>query len=453
MFPDFRSTAERDACCAAGITVWLCWIALLLLSAVKAQSDGDGGGVAPTDTNTNFLVVEVEVEVEEAERFGGGGDGGKGFGRRPGFRKGGRFGKGRKGRLQGQSGDQDATDQDAADDGEEDTSSAPSSTADVAPTASAAIPASASADSTSTPQESATGLVIPASTTADPAFEQPTSIADAFPEPQSSAATLAGIPYVAPSSTADIASLSSLFAPEQSLSSDAIPISSLPTAQLTVRTSRTVYVTASSFPLSTPLSAEEDTPAPAQATASPSPTLDLAPLPASSVKPMSAGEKAGIGIGITFAVLVIAGAIAYELYRRRNITGKASISDSPRRSLALTGFFGPTDRDKPKSDPEWSIESASKVSIMRAGSVKSVSSHSRSTTPPLPPLHPYLPSGPKLAGGTEVVKVGMTMPERKPANGLAGLALRSNPPVSPSAFPSPPDAKGREKTGSWPLPD
>ncbi|KAL1612795.1 hypothetical protein SLS60_001024 [Paraconiothyrium brasiliense] len=367
-----------------------------------------------------------------------------------GFRNGGRFGSGRKGGQQG--GDQAATNNTSSegdDDEAEDISTSPSSTADPAPLV---APASADVQASVALPEVTTTLVA-ASSTPTESFNQPTSVVDAFPEPQTTAATLVGIPYVVPSSSAIIESLSSMALPAPT--SSLIPVSALTTTRLTITSSKTVYVTSAALPLPTSIPAEADSSGSAQATQAPS--LDLAPLPASSVKPLSAGEKAGVGIGITFAVLIVVGAFAYELYRRRRMKARVrrgSETDSqdagpPNRNLALRGFFGPNDKHDKKHDPEWSIESAEKISIVRAGSVRSVESQARPLTPPLP----NLPSGPRFApasSGTEVVKVGMAVPERKPTPKLVDMALRSNPPVSPSSFPSPPRPG---KTGSWPLPE
>ncbi|KAJ4358258.1 uncharacterized protein N0V89_002838 [Didymosphaeria variabile] len=357
--------------------VWLCWIAVLGSRGVEAQDNGGGSGALSGNANANF---------------GGGG--------------------GRKGGQQGS--DQAATNNPTGEGDDEeaaDTSTSPSPPSDLAPVAASAALASADPETSVALPEANTTLVA-ASATPTESFEQPTSVADAFPRAS-------------------------------------IYLCNSPTS------SRTVYVTSAVLPLPTSIPAEEDSSASTQATQAPS--LDLAPLPASSVKPLSPGEKAGVGVGITFAVLVIAGAIAYELFRRRKMKarerrgGETDSQDPgpPRRNFALKSFFGPNNNHEKRSDPEWSIESAEEMSIVRAGSVKSVESQARPITPPLPSL----PSGPRfgLAGsGTEVVKVGMTVPERKPTPKLADMALRSNPPVSPSSFPSPPRAG---KTGSWPLPE
>lgn len=274
------------------------------------------------------------------------------------------------------------------------------------------------------------------------------------------APTLVGIPYAAPSSSVNIGDLFPSLQPTPT-SPQFLP-SPLTTSRLTVTTSKTVFVTDSAVPIPSSVQAVEDASGSTQTTkATQASALDLAPLPAASVRPLSGGEKAGIGIGITFGVLVVIGAIVYELYRRRQMKARERLGsetgslDDPRRSLALAGFyFSGNNPNEPKSDPEWSIESASKVSMIRAGSIKSVDSHARSASPPLPVqpdyLLPRLKPGARKEDATEVVKVGMTIPERKPTMELAGMALRSNPPVSPSAFPSPPR---KDNTGVWPLVD
>lgn len=364
-----------------------------------------------------------------------------------GFRN--RFRNGRNGGQQ--NGDQDSANQEG--DGNNESTAPASST-------SSAAPASVGAATSTIPLEPQGGLVLPPTSVAEPAPElQTTTSAEVLPITQTSIASLVGIPYVAPSNSVNLATLSGFFAAEPSLSPEQPPelppellsTSSLVTTEFTVTSSSTVFVTETSVPLSNNVPAEEGTPASAQATPSTAPALDLAPLPESSTRSMSAGEKAGLGIGITLVLLAIAGAVVFFLLRRRK--SSAVSGTEGRRGLALGGFFGPKDGNKPKPDPEWSIESASKVSILRAGSVKSVSSNARTATPTLPPPPRQFPLEPKLAMGTEVVKVGMTVPDRKLSSGLANLALRSNPPISPSAFPSPPESREREREDAprWPL--
>ncbi|KAF2450675.1 hypothetical protein P171DRAFT_439285 [Karstenula rhodostoma CBS 690.94] len=457
-FPDSDLLPTRRMCGAAGLrldlssvslfelysTFWLCWILALWLTGVGAQDNGGGGSVSSAGANANFGGGNGG--------FGDGNDRGGGrFGHKPDFRKGGRFGNGRNGGQQG--GDQTATDDPSSEADDEDTEGALTSSSPVTlsvPVEISAAQAIVTVETTVFPES--TNSPIATSSTPIETFEQPISSADAFPTPQSRPATLAGIPYVAPSITAIVQSLSFLaaLAPVSSLS----PVSSRTTIRLTVTSSTTVYVDSTTLPLPTSAPAEADSTS-AQATQTPS--LDLAPLPASSVKPLSAGEKAGVGIGIALAILAIFGAIAYELYRRREMKAREPLGSQyegpPHRRLVLTGafksYFGPRNKGEQKGDPEWSIESAEKVFIVRAGSIKSVESQPRPMTPPLPSL-PLSGPRPALSGsGTELLKVGMTVPERKPTPRLADLAL-SNPPVSPSSFPSPPRAG---KNGSWPLPE
>lgn len=470
--------------------LWLCWISVGV-RVTEAQSNdginggvlGDGGQFGDGDTNGGELSTDNSSGggFDGAEHNGGsngendsrGSDnnnnGGRGFGHRnknvsdemntfedyayisQGFRNGNRFRKG-GGDNQQQDNGQTAIDGqnegDVNDKSEQNSLSTfvlPNST----PTITPALSLSLTVDPSILSSEAAISPVVSSDTGSF--IAQPTSVADVFPQPQSTSQTIVGIPYVLPPSSTITDHLSSFFAPEPT----SIPPSVLPltTSRLTITTSMTVYVTDSSLPIPTSVFAEEDTSAPAQATQASS--LDLAPLPTSSVQPLSTGGKAGMGIGITLALLLIGGAIVYGVYRRRkNKLGERLDSETgsqavPRRSLALTGFFRSKVNRESKNDPEWRIESASKVSMVRAGSVKSVGSHTRSISPPLPI---FLPSEQTLHNRNDVemelVKVGMEVPDRKPPMGLASMALRSNPPVSPSAFPSPP---GAEKPGSWPL--
>ncbi|OAG00827.1 uncharacterized protein CC84DRAFT_1229351 [Paraphaeosphaeria sporulosa] len=429
---------------------WLCWTLVSGLRAVEAQDNGGGGSVPSTDGNANS----------------GGGNGGFGngshrggrrFGHQSGFRNGGRFGSGRNDGQQG--GDQTATNDSSGEVDNKDTegvliSSSP--TTFFMPLETSAAPASITVETTALP-EAKNGLHT-ASSRPTGSFGKPSSVVDMLSMLQSSPATLVGIPYVAPSISEIVQSLSSLSVPGPH--SSLRPVSSLTTTRLTVTSSKTVYV--NSTPLSFPESALAEANSSASTQATQAPSLDLAPLPTSSLKPFSGGEKAGVGIGITLAILVIVGAIAYEFHRRSKMkaheslgseTGSQHEGSPPRRSVltsAFTSFFGPHDKREQKGDPEWSIESAEKVSIVRAGSVKSVESQTRPITPPLPSLPLSGPRHAPSGSDTELLKVGMRVPERKPTPGLADMALRSNPPVSPGSFPSPPRAG---KTGSWPLPE
>jgi len=148
-------------------------------------------------------------------------------------------------------------------------------------------------------------------------------------------------------------------------------------------------------------------------------------------------------------------------------------------------------------DPEWTIESASKISILRAGnsSARSVSTHtiSRAHSPssfPLPPSTPSFAVGAKKAGRSslrnegreeresekdyEVVRVGMKaeagagLSRSTSVNSsggkfqgaeleLARLALGSNPPVFSPVVPPKSEGSGKggraQGTASWPLPE
>lgn len=170
---------------------------------------------------------------------------------------------------------------------------------------------------------------------------------------------------------------------------------------------------------------------------------------------MSASQQAGMGVGITFGILSVAGVTGVYLWRRRRNQRLARDTYSRSGGGGLGGFFKLRSRTDSKNDPEWSIESASKVEIMHGGSAKSVRTGSRSDSRgSLSPIGVSAPLPEKV--GLEVLKVGMKVPDRKP-----NPALTSNPPVSPSAFPSPPSSRGSPdggarkegKTSSWPLPD
>jgi hypothetical protein len=102
---------------------------------------------------------------------------------------------------------------------------------------------------------------------------------------------------------------------------------------------------------------------------------------------MSSMAQLGMGFGITFGVISLAGIAGLYLWRRRRNSPSTNGSDSDsdkadyRNRLAKVFSFKRT-RDT-KDDAEWSIESAEKVSIvknMRAQSVNTVSrSNSRSS--------------------------------------------------------------------------
>jgi hypothetical protein len=95
----------------------------------------------------------------------------------------------------------------------------------------------------------------------------------------------------------------------------------------------------------------------------------------------------GMGFGITFGVISLAGIAGLYLWRRRrnspSTNGSDSDSDKADYRNRLAKVFGFKRTRDTKDDAEWSIESAEKVSIvknMRAQSVNTVSrSNSRSS--------------------------------------------------------------------------
>jgi hypothetical protein len=307
----------------------------------------------------------------------------------------------------------------------------------------------------------ALSLNLPAvSSSTEAPFVQSSSVVDAILETASSTLRLAGIPLIAPTSTMsnNVASTTA--------TTELIPILSTSSIRSTVTTSMTLWVTPSPAAESTAVPAEDQ--APTATEANPSPSQDVAPLSTPLGTTMSAAEQAGMGIGITFGILSIAGATGLYLWRRRR--NQCLERDGLPRNNATGGlgrFFKLNSRaDTPSNhDPEWSVESsASKVEIMRGGSLRSIRTGTglHSDTPPstfpLPgTTRPPLSFSQSTAGGggagLEVLKVGMRIPDRK-----HNLALTSNPPISPSVFPTPPNSSGKDKksggsTSSWPLPE
>lgn len=294
-------------------------------------------------------------------------------------------------------------------------------------------------------------------TTTEAPSQAPSSIADAFGDPSTSIQP--AIPILVPSS-----SINNIVA-TSSIDFQQFPLPS--SAKSTLTTSTTIYVTPSPVPAS-------ESPGEAASTAaeaSPTPTLDLAPLSPPTSNTMSASAQAGMGVGITFGVLSVAGATGLYLWRRRrNQRFDRSTRSGRRRGGGLGGFFRMRSPFNSKHDAEWSIESAEQVEIVRGASARSVSTggsrgDSRGSADGKPS------SAAAGAGGTgnekiglEVLKIGMRVPDRKP-----NPALTSNPPVSPGQFPTPPSSRGSAsagapapaegaerkegKTSSWPLPD
>jgi hypothetical protein len=154
---------------------------------------------------------------------------------------------------------------------------------------------------------------------------------------------------------------------------------------------------------------------------------------------MSASARAGVGVGVTFGIVSIASAAGFYLWRRR----RNQKYESNKRGGGLFRF----NRSKTaKSDAEWEIGDAETVEILRGASARTVSrSDSRSTRPSR--------DGSGGSGGDtgklQILKVGMRVPTRP------NPALTSNPPISPSEFPTPPSSRGylgsEQKASGWPL--
>jgi hypothetical protein len=121
--------------------------------------------------------------------------------------------------------------------------------------------------------------------------------------------------------------------------------------------------------------------------------------------------------------------------------------------LAISKWKRPSKKEKP--DAEWSIESASKVEIVRGANAETLSRGSNANTttaPPVPDFNTMFP--PAVIAGPR---------GRSPPLRLNNLALTSNPPSLPRVdeYPSPPSSPGgnslhtqtERKTNSWPLED
>lgn len=202
------------------------------------------------------------------------------------------------------------------------------------------------------------------------------------------------------------------------------------------------------------------------------PTPDLTPAeenntPAAASEPTSTTSDttmgpmavAGVGVGLTFGVLSVAGVAGFFLYRRRQNQRHDDANNDPdnsEESNILRKLFGRKKYNDNKGDPEWSIESAEKVAIsqnMRAQSVRTTSrTDSRGS------------DGSKSGTGSDVSSVKRSvMPQRKKLE-MPNTALGSHP-ITPdiSSFPLPPtslaaDVKASESTAqeekkaNWPLP-
>jgi hypothetical protein len=172
---------------------------------------------------------------------------------------------------------------------------------------------------------------------------------------------------------------------------------------------------------------------------------------------MSASAMAGVGVGITFGVLSIAGIAGFYLWRRyRSHQGNDDTTTAAEQCNILGKFFGMKKYKDNKQDPEWSIESAEKVPIVKNMRAQSISTVSRSNSQGSDGQRPGTRAGPGPGVNSTVV------PPRRNV-GMQNTALKSHP-VTPdaSAFPVPPSFPGgakmgdeaarEEKPSNWPLP-
>ena len=139
---------------------------------------------------------------------------------------------------------------------------------------------------------------------------------------------------------------------------------------------------------------------------------------------MSPAAQLGIGFGITLGMLSLAGIAAIYIWHRRRTprnneddggSKKARYYDMLAKMIPFRKY-----KDN-KDDPEWSIESVEKVSIVGNMRAQSVSTNSRSDS---------RGSGRSTTGGT----IPIAMPKRK-----MSMALTSHP-LTPNytSFPLPP---------------
>ncbi|KAF2276991.1 uncharacterized protein EI97DRAFT_441760 [Westerdykella ornata] len=279
-----------------------------------------------------------------------------------------------------------------------------------------------------------------------PAIEQPTT------DP-TSGQTIQSLPVLPIDST---------LTPLTTSSADTLPsewTSAMPSMTTTTSTSPALNTSA----FTTPSQTSTNTLSPASPTNSTaaSAALDLAPLSTSTGSTMSASARGGVGVGVAFAIISIAGLTGFILWRRyRN---RHHWRKNNQATVGGLGRFFPFNRTRTsKTDAEWEIGDAEKVEILRGASARTVSrsDSSRSMRPSGDmegrKAEDGSRSGPKPK--LQIVKVGMWVPDRPHP------ALTSNPPlVSPSQFPRPPSGSsgsggsggggGGRKTSSWPLPE
>ncbi|KAF2820278.1 hypothetical protein CC86DRAFT_387316 [Ophiobolus disseminans] len=217
------------------------------------------------------------------------------------------------------------------------------------------------------------------------------------------------------------------------------PAASLSTrsATMTITVSTTVLVS----PTPTTNSVEDRLPSDADEGAA-------ASLQSSIPTPMSPGAQLGVGFGVTFGLLSMAGVVSFYIWRRRRNPSNDIDGDSNRanyRERLAKVFTFRRYRDN-KGDPEWSIESAEKVSIVRNMRAQSVSTTSRSDS---------RGSGRSTKNGA----IPITMPKRKMSMALTSHPLTPNytafpgPPLVPQASSAKTDKVENDvpKPVSWPL--
>ncbi|CAO2657990.1 Nn.00g072500.m01.CDS01 [Neocucurbitaria sp. VM-36] len=245
-------------------------------------------------------------------------------------------------------------------------------------------------------------------------------------------------------------------------SSSALPTSTvltttllLPSSDVVPAEETTAPVTSSkpgaSVGLPTPdpaLAEENNTPA----RPSESSSAESTPLIPTAETAMSSASMAGMGVGVTFGVLSIAGAVGFFLWRRRQNQRSDNTSDNSEESNILGKLLGLKKYKDNKGDPEWSIESAEKVTIGKNMRAESVSTSSRSNS--------RGSDGSKPGSGAGRVNPSVVPSRRKLS--MPTTALGSHP-LTPdiSSFPLPPtssaDVKasgsglGEEKRANWPL--
>jgi hypothetical protein len=115
-------------------------------------------------------------------------------------------------------------------------------------------------------------------------------------------------------------------------------------------------------------------------------TEDAASKPTTTTAPetMSAMVQVGMGIGITFGAMSLAGVAGLYLWRRRrnsrDSNGNNNHSEKADYRDRLAKVFSFKRHRDTKDDAEWSIESAEKISIVKNMRVQSVNTVSRSNS-------------------------------------------------------------------------